>query len=589
MCIFWAASGYDRRGRFALTVETENTRKTDEIDGLRYDEAVVGDSEVGILTSKALRALTKASRACLLYDFDNAAVADFLRELDYRLERVFEHGPCRLEVRPWELLRDGEVVYREQDREKSLAFRLYYDGVRSLTIRPEVSWEEITRLVGILSIRYTFIRQQEEDVVTLLWKAGLQHIDFEAMEGYTPVDDELDEDQSSEARDRFRSEFYGKIHTHELPRPGLGQAVEVRYRPIPPDSLAALRAEDSEEALPGLCSRLVALVMQGATDANDPIEIDRCLPLIRDIRDYLLSEEASDRLLESVRAVHQCAAQLEDTSARTSLLAVFTEREAFARMVDAAIAAEQVPEALLEVMTVAPIDELEVLLQVLASRWTQQGETIARELLAAAVGGRLRQLRELMLGLSGPLAEAALDIAVDRDPEFATLLAVAMVRRQERSLRLKSIEALKWLPYRSEVGRVLIESALDTGGPEVCALAAEVLVAKSERRAFPAMARALKRGIDGGGRSSDLVALAQSLAQLDPAKTVSQLRDWIQPDKLLKRVRATPGPLWELAVQSLAAVRGQEAGELLRWIHSRADGELKMKCIQAMSRQRELK
>jgi hypothetical protein len=570
-------------------VETDSSRNTDDIEGLRYDEAVVGDSEVGILTSKALRALTKASRACLLYDFDNAAVADFLRELDFRLERVLEHGPVQLEVRPWELLRDGEVVYREEDREKSLAFRLYYDGVRTVTIHPEVSWEEITRMVGILSIRYTFIRQQEEDVVTLLWKAGLEHIDFEAVEGYTPVDDELGEDQSSEARERFRSEFYGTIHTHELPRPGLGQAAEVQYRPIPPDSLAALRAEDSEEALPGLCSRLVSLLMQGVTDASDPIEIDRCLPLIRDIRDYLLSEEASDRLLESVRAVHQCAAQLEDSAARTALLAVFTEREAFARMVDAAIAAEQVPEALLEVMKVAPIDELEILLQVLASRWTQEGEKIGNQLLAAALVGRLRQLSEVILGLSGPLAEGALDIAVEHDPEFATLLAVAMVRRQERSLRLKAIDALKWLPYRSEVGRVLIDSALDTGGPEVCARAAEVLVAKSERRAFPAVARALKRGIDGGARSSELEPLAQALAQLDPAKAVSQFRDWIQPDKLLKRVRATPGPLWEVAVQSLAALGGQEAGELLKWIHSRADGELKMKCIQAMARQRELK
>jgi len=569
-------------------VEPEGTQSPEDVDGLRYDEAVVGDTEIGILTSKALRALTKASRACLLYDFDNEAVADFLRELEWRLERLLEHGPLQLEVRPWELVRDGEVVYREEDREKSLAFRLYYDGVRSLVIHPDISWEEITRIVGILSIRYTDIRQQEEDVVTLLWKAHLEHVDVEAVESYTPIDDELDEDAGSADRRRFRSDFYGRVHTHELPRPELAQAAEVEYRTIPADRLAELHAEGSAEALPGLCSRLVELLMQGAADPDDPLAADLCLPLIRDIRDYLLSEQDSERLLEAVRVVHGVAAKLSDSTARTAMLAVFTDREAFARMVDAAIAADEVPEALVEVMTVAPVDELEILLQVVASRWSADGEKVGRQLLAAALGDRIRQMSDVVLRLSGPLAAGVLEIAIERDPEFATLLAVAMVRRQDRSLRLKALEALKWLPYRSEVGRVLIDNALDTGGPEICARAAEVLVAKGERRAFPAVARAIKKSADAGARSSDLEPLGHALAHLDPSRAVSQFRDWIQPEKLLKRVRATPGPLWQLAISSLATVRGEEAGDLLQWIHARADGKLKMDCIQAMARQKEL-
>jgi hypothetical protein len=557
-------------------VEPEGTQSSEDVDGLRYDEAVVGDTEIGILTSKALRALTKASRACLLYDFDNEAVADFLRELEWRLERLLEHGPLRLEVRPWELVRDDEVVYREEDREKSLAFRLYYDGVRSLVIHPDISWEEITRIVGILSIRYTDIRQQEEDVVTLLWKADLEHVDMDAVESYTPIDDELDEDASSADRRRFRSDFYGRVHTHELPRPELAQATGVEYRTIPADRIAELHAEDSEEALPGLCSRLVELLMQGAADPDDPLAADLCLPLIRDIRDYLLSEQDSERLLEAVRVVHGVAAKLSDSTARTAMLAVFTDREAFAKMVDAAITADEVPEALVEVMTVAPVDELEILLQVVASRWSADGEKVGRELLAAALGDRIRQMSDVVLRLSDPLAAAVLEIAIEGDPEFATLLAVAMVRRQDRSLRLKALEALK------------CDNALDTGGPEICARAAEVLVAKGERRAFPAVARAIKKSADAGARSSELEPLGHALAQLDPSRAVSQFRDWIQPEKLLKRVRATPGPLWQLAISSLSTVRGEEAGDLLRWIHARADGKLKMDCIQAMARQKEL-
>ena len=79
-----------------------------------------------------------------------------------------------LEIRPFEMLRDGEVVYLERDRERSLAFKLFRDGVRSVIIEPEVAWEELLRLLEILSIRFTGIRQQEDDVVTLLLKAGFK-------------------------------------------------------------------------------------------------------------------------------------------------------------------------------------------------------------------------------------------------------------------------------------------------------------------------------------------------------------------------------------------------------------------------------
>ena len=40
------------------------------------------------------------------------------------------------------MLRGAEVVYLERNRERSLAFRLFRDGVRRLTISPDVAWEE---------------------------------------------------------------------------------------------------------------------------------------------------------------------------------------------------------------------------------------------------------------------------------------------------------------------------------------------------------------------------------------------------------------------------------------------------------------
>jgi hypothetical protein len=334
---------------------------------------------------------------------------------------------------------------------------------------------------------------------------------------------------------------------------------------------------------------MLGLLMANATDPDDPVEIELCLPLIRDIRDFLLSDQPSEPLLEAVRLVHQAAQHLSDSPARAGMLAVFIDREAFARMVDAAIATQEVPDTLVEVLSVAPIDGIEALLQVLASRWSSAGQELGRQILAAAFGDRIRQLGDVIIAAPGPVAVELITIAADREPEFAVLLAVAMVRRNDRATRLVALEVLKVLPYRSEVGRALVEHGLTAKDPETCAKAAEVLEAKGEKRAFPAVARALQRGVEAGVRTSALEPLADALARLDPDRAVTQFTDWIRPEGLLQRARTAPGPMWQLSVRCLAKIPGQGARELLRWIHSRSEGDLKMRTIQAMAVQKELK
>ncbi len=557
-------------------------------DLLRLDEAPVGTSEVGVLASKALRALTRASRACLLYDFDNEAVADFLRELELRMDRILAHGPLELVVQPWELVRAGEVVYRERDREKSLAFRLYYDGVRGITVHPRVTWDEIIRLVGILSLRFLGIRQQEDDVVTLLWKADLEHIDVESVEGYTPLDDESAHEAPFDAQLAIREQLYPTLADDRLPRPQLADTIDVSYRSIDPDQVGPLRAEEGPEALPKLCLRLVDQLMVASTRADDPVSIELGLPVIREIRDFLLADNRGQELLEAVRLVHLAAQQAQDSAARSSMLAVFTDREAFARMVDAAFASDQVPQALVEVLSVAPIDELDVLLQVLASRWTGPVQESGRQVLQAALGDRVRQIGDLIVTAPVAIAGDLLEIAADREPEFTVLLAVAMVRREDRSSRLKALDLLKNLPYRSEVGRVLIDFGLAATDSEVRAKSADVLAVKGEKRAFSALARAIEIGLEQGAHAPQLEPLADALTRIDPAHAVTRFSEWIRPEGLLHRVRATPGPIWRVAVGCLARIPESEARELLRWMHSRTDGDLKARCVQAMAQQKEL-
>ena len=138
------------------------------------ERRVVG-SPHAFAANAALLALTRSARSFTLYDPSNKVVRTLIGDYRDKLRKVLEaFGSLVLEVHPFELVLGREVVYLERDRERSLSFRLFRDGVRRIGFEPGMTWEEMLRLLQILSIRYTGVRQQEDDLVTLLRKAALR-------------------------------------------------------------------------------------------------------------------------------------------------------------------------------------------------------------------------------------------------------------------------------------------------------------------------------------------------------------------------------------------------------------------------------
>src|SRR5512136_798858 len=88
------------------------------------EEAQLGGTPAGRAANAALRAISRTARSFLLYDPHNDAIRSFLEDLRARMEEALRAaGTLALEVRPFELVLNGEVVYLERDRERSLAFR----------------------------------------------------------------------------------------------------------------------------------------------------------------------------------------------------------------------------------------------------------------------------------------------------------------------------------------------------------------------------------------------------------------------------------------------------------------------------------
>jgi hypothetical protein len=553
-----------------------------------YDDAVLGDTELGRLSSKALRAFTKASRACLLYDFDNDSVGSFLRELDIRLEKILVHGPLELEVRPSTLLRDGEAVYREQDREKSLAFRLYRDGVRSIRIQPSVSWDEIVRLVGILSIRYTGIRQQEDDIVTMLWGADFDHIELEAVDRYTPNDDELDAGSSRRSsRERISPEFWEVCERFDRPSPELAEPADLSFCEPAEEELEALRQLDGGGALPSLCQRLVELLMLTITVPVDPMDARLAAPILCEMRDHMIAEGLDEALLDLIRTVHENLPRIASPEGRSALMGVLVDRRALAKMMDTAIERDCLPPTLIEVIRMTPPGELEVLLGVLANRWTGPGRDTGRKILSAALGEHPETLELMVRETTGILSADLLALFAEHAPEGAVDLALACTRREDRPLRHRALELLRRLPYRSEVGRELTAQILESDDPEDRRLAAIVLAAKGETRAYSKLLRLLREGVAADADAKAIETYSVAIARLSEDRAFSTFQEWIRPDGKRLKAKATPTKLWRPAIWGLSAIPGSEAAELLAWIHSKCDGALQSIAAKAIATHRE--
>jgi hypothetical protein len=248
--------------------------------------APMATSGPGAVAMQFVTALSKAALSFTLYAPTNAVVRQFLADYQSRAAAATESGELVLDVHPFELLRDGEVVYREEDRERSLSFRLFRDGVRRLTFRPNVPWDELLSFLEILAVRYVGVRQQEEDVITLLRKGEFKGIGFSAVEGFTPEED----NPEPEGVRRVRGEGSRAPAGFDAPFPLLPSPGPIAWREVPADALATLQASEGAERLAAGAVRLAGLLV---TEAGRGVVSARELNLfLLELRDYFIADAA---------------------------------------------------------------------------------------------------------------------------------------------------------------------------------------------------------------------------------------------------------------------------------------------------------
>lgn len=142
-----------------------------------------------------LSTLVKTVKATRLYLPNNPQLVKFQADLEARTWSCLkEIGDIPLTVQQFDFLFEGYSVYHNADRNDSLAFRFFADGIRGITIKEGLDAGELRSYLEVVRKAIDGPNGQD-DVVTLLWERDFRHIEYV----YLSLDELSDSDSSSSA------------------------------------------------------------------------------------------------------------------------------------------------------------------------------------------------------------------------------------------------------------------------------------------------------------------------------------------------------------------------------------------------------
>ena len=124
--------------------------------------------------------LARTLKTCRLYDANNPTVVKFREELAAALiQQLAEHGRMVLTFTSDDILTEEVSLYPARSREDNLALPFYRDGIRAMALEPDITPREVEVLLDAV-LRVTRHEATDDDLVTLLWDADLDHVGVDA-------------------------------------------------------------------------------------------------------------------------------------------------------------------------------------------------------------------------------------------------------------------------------------------------------------------------------------------------------------------------------------------------------------------------
>jgi hypothetical protein len=530
----------------------------------------------GAAAAQFVNALSKAARSFTLYAPTNAVVRQFLADYQARAEAATAGGDLVLDVHPFELRRDAEVIYREEDRERSMAFRLFRDGVRRVTFMSGVPWGELLGFLEILAVRYVGIRQQEDDVITLLRKGDFERIGFTAVEGFTPEED----NPEPERVHRSQGEGSRAPAGFDAPFPLLPPPGPIAWREVPGQALAALQAGAGTESSATDAVRLAAFLLDEVGRGGIPPREVQLFLL--ELRDYFIADAALTPLAELAELV----ARIPAGPLRDDLVRALGDP----RLLDAVLAAvpagsTELPPAALRLV---PLVTAQAALDLLAAEADEGRRHVLALIAEARLPSDAAAIIERLASLDPRVARTLVHAIGARAPAFSAQAAVALLDHPDELMLVAGLHALEGVGGEVPVQRLL--RLLHAPREAVRIGAAQVLSRSGKAAAFTPVEEALVGR--KGGSTAEADAFGTALARLDPGRAAPLFAVWLKPRRgLLKALASSKSEefLRAAGASGLAAFPGPEAQAQLEALAKGSDDDgFRRHCLAMLARRRHL-
>src|SRR6059036_3839826 len=126
-----------------------------------------------------MQIVSKGMRATQLYLPNNPVYQRAVDNIRAALRQIWQATDDLIfDIGEMEIRWEDHVVYSQDQRNESIAWTLYKDGVRSLSFKPGVEDAEIVRFLAVLQQAKNLQADAPDDLLTLLWAEDFQFVSY---------------------------------------------------------------------------------------------------------------------------------------------------------------------------------------------------------------------------------------------------------------------------------------------------------------------------------------------------------------------------------------------------------------------------
>ena len=136
-----------------------------------------------------VKSLVKSVKAIQMYSIRHPSAKNFYNPLYEKLSSFFKkHSVLELQIEQFTIQYAGNVVYEDKEKDTSIAFRLFRDGIRNISFLEGLAFEEMLTFIEIVSKV-----SKDTDLALCLWEGDFTHINFYVVEEEEELDYKIPE------------------------------------------------------------------------------------------------------------------------------------------------------------------------------------------------------------------------------------------------------------------------------------------------------------------------------------------------------------------------------------------------------------